>query len=97
MAVVSYKVPSIYGHRIIESKHIIQGAEQMIILDRYEDGYAVLEVDNQTINIDRNLLEENLKEGDVLVLRQGKYYKDEEATESRRRYMVDRFGKLWED
>ena len=69
----------------------------MIILDRYEDGYAVLEVDNQTINIDRNLLEENLKEGDVLVLRQGKYYKDEEATESRRRYMVDRFSKLWED
>ena len=69
----------------------------MIILDRYEDGYAVLEVDNQTINIDRNLLEGDLKEGDVLVLRQGKYYKDEEATESRRRYMVDRFSKLWED
>ncbi len=69
----------------------------MIILDRYEDGYAVLEVDNQTINIDKNLLEENLKEGDVLVLKQGKYYKDEEATEARRRYMADRFGKLWDD
>ena len=69
----------------------------MIILDRYEDGYAVLEVDNQTINIDKNLLEENLKEGDVLVLKQGKYYKDEEATETRRRYMADRFGKLWDD
>lgn len=69
----------------------------MIILDRYEGDYAVIEVDNQIINIDRNLLEEGLAEGDVLVLKQGRYYKDKEATSARRKYMADRFGKLWKE
>ncbi len=69
----------------------------MIILDRYEGDYAVIEVDNQIINIDRNLLEKGLVEGDVLVLKQGRYYKDKEATNARRGYMTDRFNKLWKE
>ncbi|MFW5647924.1 MAG: DUF3006 domain-containing protein [Candidatus Alkaliphilus sp. MAG34] len=67
----------------------------MIILDRYENDYAVIETGNKIINVDRNLLEEGLKEGDILILKQGKYYKDEKATEARKKHMADRFGKLW--
>jgi hypothetical protein len=54
-------------------------------------------VDNQIINIDRDLLEEGLKEGDVLVFKQGRYYKDEETTKARKKYMADRFSKLWKE
>ncbi|HZK56931.1 MAG TPA: DUF3006 domain-containing protein [Clostridia bacterium] len=69
----------------------------MIVLDRYENDYAVIEMGNQIINVDKNLLEEGLKEGDILILKQGRYYKDEEATEARKKYMTDRFSKLWEE
>jgi len=69
----------------------------VIILDRYEGDYAVIEVDNQIINIDRDSLEEGLKEGDVLVFKQGRYYKDEETTKARKKYMADRFSKLWKE
>lgn len=69
----------------------------MIILDRYEGEYAVIEVDKHMINIDKSLLEENIKEGDVLILKEGRYYKDQKATNARKRDMTARFSKLWEE
>lgn len=67
----------------------------MIILDRYQGDYAVLEVNGQIIEVDKNLLEGHIKEGDLLILKEGKYYKDEEGSKKRKEYMAARYSKLW--
>lgn len=67
----------------------------MIILERYEGKYAVLEVDGKIINVDKGLLKGDIKEGDLLILKDGTYYRDEEGTRARKEYMAARFTRLW--
>lgn len=56
----------------------------MMIIDRFEENFAVIESDNGMIEIERKLLPENASEGDVIILTDGVYAVDTEATESRR-------------
>jgi len=37
------------------------------------------------------------KEGDVLILKEGKYYSDKEATKQRKEYIKNKFKNMWED
>lgn len=69
----------------------------MMILDRFEEDFAVVEIDGKTVNVEIKLVMDDVKEGDVLKEVEGFYYKDEEATSNRRKYMEDRFKDLWED
>jgi hypothetical protein len=66
----------------------------MIIIDRFEGDFAVLETDSGMIDVERNILPSDAAEGDVLRLESGVYYADPEATEARRAAMVSRFNRL---
>ncbi|QUH21206.1 DUF3006 domain-containing protein [Alkaliphilus sp. B6464] len=69
----------------------------MIILDRFEGDYAVIEVDGEMVDIERCLVDEKVKEGDVLIIIDGIYYRDGQATKERKQYIQDKFKDMWED
>lgn len=68
----------------------------MIIIERFEENIAVLEDgDNgKSIEVDRNILPHNAKEGDVLELSDGCYLVNSEETEKRRKAVIERLRKL---
>lgn len=67
-----------------------------MIIDRFEGETAVIETDGGMIGIDVSELPENAREGDVLVLENGRYAVDPEATEQRRKKASDRLRRLFE-
>ena len=69
----------------------------MIILDRFEGNYAVIEIDGEIINVVKDLINECVREGDVLKLVDSIYYKDEEATKNRKQSMEYKLKNMWED
>lgn len=66
----------------------------MIIIDRFEGGFAVLETDEGMVNADRGLIPEGAEEGSVLRLENGVYILDSEATEARRAAIREKFSRL---
>jgi len=69
----------------------------MIILERFEGDYAFVEIDGEMTEIERHRFSAGVKEGDVLMLEDGIYYKDDEATKNRKQYIEDKFKDMWED
>ena len=67
-----------------------------MIIDRFEGETAVIETDGGMIEINVSELPENAREGDVLVLENGRYTVDPEATEQRRKNASDRLRRLFE-
>lgn len=64
----------------------------MLILDRFEGDYGILEIDEgQFIQIPKSLLPEIIAEGDVL-----KLVVDEKATLERKEAMANRLKRLFE-
>lgn len=61
----------------------------MMIIDRIENGWAVVETDSGMTDISLSELPEDIKEGDIIVPADGAYMIDREATESRRREIVE--------
>jgi hypothetical protein len=66
----------------------------MIIIDRFEEGTAILENDGDFTEIERNLLPDTAKEGDIVSLIDGKYIINQEKTALRRSKIVDRLRKM---
>lgn len=66
----------------------------MIIIDRFEGNFAVLETDEGMINVERNLISDNVKEGDVLVQNGKNYLVDAAATKARRADVRKKFNRL---
>ena len=66
----------------------------MIIVDRFEGNIAVLETDNGMVEVEKSLLADDICEGDVLELIDGRYVKDLNATEERRQKLIDLRNKL---
>lgn len=66
----------------------------MIVLDRFEGGYAVLETDSVFLDIPREQLPQSACEGDVLELIDGRYIVNEAATAERRSRMLSKLKKL---
>ena len=66
----------------------------MLIIDRFEGEFAVIEDDEERLEIQRALLPEAAKEGDVLVCENEVYSVDEEATKIRRAEVLKRLKKL---
>lgn len=66
----------------------------MIIIDRFEGNFAVLETNEGMINVERNLISDNVKEGDVLVQNGKNYLVDAAATKARRADVRKKFNRL---
>lgn len=66
----------------------------MIIIDRFEGEFAVLETDSGMVQTARSLLPETAREGDILVQTAEGYAADAEATQTRREKLLARTKKL---
>jgi len=67
------------------------------IIDRFEGEYAVVEgEDRGRVEIPRNIIPQNAKEGDSIVQIGGKYVIDEGETQRRKREIEDLAKDLWE-
>lgn len=71
----------------------------MMILDRFEENYAVIENNDENdiithLIIDRNLVSDNVNEGDVIFKKDNMYYSDENATKNRRLRVIDVLKRL---
>ena len=66
-------------------------------VDRFEGEYAVLEnrKTNETKNVKKDMLPENIKEGSILQYVNGKYTYNEELTREETKKIQDRMNKLW--
>ncbi len=68
-----------------------------LIIDRFEESFAVCETENgEFINIEKDLLPQNAKAGDVLINQNNKYIIDEKSTEQRRNQIRQKQDLLWE-
>ena len=68
----------------------------MLIIDRIEDGIAVIEDGNSRFEIPAEMLGENIREGDVVIPENGLYIKDENASNQRRDEIIKLQDDLWE-
>ena len=67
----------------------------MIILDRLEETLAVLETDDGMVNVPRELLPADVREGDVLrQVADGTYTTDAAATHARREKLLARTRRM---
>lgn len=66
----------------------------MIILDRFEAEFAVLETDDGMENVPRTQIPTQAKEGDILCRTPNGYAVDETATAKRREKLLARTKKL---
>ncbi|AKL94602.1 hypothetical protein CACET_c11370 [Clostridium aceticum] len=69
----------------------------MMILDRFEGDYGVIEIDGKMLDVKKEFIDSKVKEGDVLLLKEGIYYRDDKATKKRKKEIKDRFQHMWED
>ena len=68
----------------------------MLIIDRIEEGTAVIEDGNSRFEVPAEMLGRNVKEGDVVVSENGLYIKDENASAARRDEIIKLQNDLWE-
>ena len=61
----------------------------MIILDRYEGEYALIEEDGVIKKVEKERVENSVKEGSVLTLKDGKYFLDKAKTKARREKLIE--------
>lgn len=69
--------------------------EEILVVDRIENGYAVCETEQgekKDIPLDKTL---DISEGDVLVLKNGVYIPDKDKTEARRKRILALQEDLW--
>lgn len=67
----------------------------MIILERFEDDTAVLEVDGEIKKISRSKISDSVSEGDVLIQKDGIFMADKENTEKRKKEIIRLQNSLW--
>ena len=69
-----------------------------LIVDRLEEEYIVCEDENRNIvNILKDEVEDEVKEGDILIFVDGKYIVNKEKTKDRKEYIQDLIKDLWEE
>ncbi len=70
----------------------------ILIVDRIEKEYVICETTNRSmININFSQLKETPKEGDVLVLVDGKFIVDKELTKNRLKEVEDFMKGMWQE
>ena len=68
----------------------------MLIIDRIEDGIAVIEDEDSRFEVPVSMLDGNVKEGDAVISENGVYVPDKSATEKRRREIQKLQDDIWE-
>ncbi len=66
----------------------------MLVIDRFENGFAVCEKDDETLRIPRELVPPCAGEGDVLDYQDGAYKVNAGATEHRRLLAAQKLRRL---
>ena len=64
----------------------------MLILERFEDRFAIKENGDKRLEVD---ISSEVKEGDVLIMINGRYVADKEATIRRRKEIIKLQNGLW--
>lgn len=68
----------------------------MLIVDRISEGIAVIEDGEKRFEVPRKMLSEDVSEGDIVELIDGIYVKNKNATEERRKKIIEMQNNLWE-
>lgn len=66
----------------------------MLICDRIEENFAVIYDDDKRIDVPLSQTDKSLREGDAVVLKDGIYYPDNEATQKQREKNTELMKKL---
>ena len=67
----------------------------MLILERFEDRFAIIENGDKRLEVDISSVAPEVKEGDVLIMINGRYVADQEATIRRRKEIIKLQNGLW--
>lgn len=84
---------------ISEVTERLEKMEEELVIDRFEEDIAICE-DRKTgkiIEISREDIEENVKEGDVIKKVEGIYKKDIEKQEEIEKRIEEKINKIWKD
>ena len=68
----------------------------MMIVDRIEGKNVVIEDGDKHFNAEISLFDGDIREGDVIIERNGRYFSDSNATEKRREEIIKLQDSLWE-
>ncbi len=68
----------------------------MLIAERIEDGYAVIEDGGSRIEVPASMLAEDVIEGDIVILSGGIYIADKNASAKARSEVIKLQNELWE-
>ncbi|MGN0604651.1 MAG: DUF3006 domain-containing protein [Oscillospiraceae bacterium] len=68
----------------------------MMIVDRIEGKTVVIEDGERHFNADISLFDGDIREGDVIIEKDGRYFSDSNATEKRREDIIKLQDSLWE-
>ena len=67
----------------------------MLILERFEDRFAIIENGDKRLEVDISSVAPEVKEGDVRIMINGRYVADKEATIRRRKEIIKLQNGLW--
>lgn len=67
----------------------------MLILERFEDRFAIIENGDKRLEVDRSFIDSEVQEGDVLKKINGRYATDKENTIRRRKEIIKLQNGLW--
>lgn len=84
---------------IKEIKERLEKMEQELVIDRFEGNVAICEdrKSGEKIEILKENLEKDLKEGDIIKLEKGKYIKSKELQKEIENRIEEKMNKLWND
>ncbi len=68
----------------------------MLIIDRISEGIAVIEDGENRFEVPAEKLSEDVSEGDIVEIIDGIYVKNKNATEERRKKIIEMQNNLWE-
>lgn len=67
----------------------------MLIIDRFEGDFAVVQADGKWLDISKSLLPPDAARGDILIEQNGRYAVDKALTKTRREEIKKRFENLF--
>lgn len=67
-----------------------------MIVDRIEENIVVIEDNDSYFRADISLFDGNIREGDVIREKNGRYYADKNETEKRRKEIIRLQDSLWD-
>lgn len=68
----------------------------MMIIDRIEGNTVVIEEGDRHFDADISLFDGDIREGDVIAEKDGRYFSDSNATQKRREDIIKLQNSLWE-